>query len=112
MDKLKQLPQVTDHVLDGLRADDALRQKILLSAAESGRSRTSRLRTVIALCTLSAALVLLCIFAVRIPAGTNTQTAIHVIPAGSNRMVSPVNVQQVINQVSEYDPITETDGPN
>ena len=60
--RLCRLPEISDHVLSGLKADEALKHKILLSVASDCKKRKTSLRTVIALCCLSAVLVLLCVF--------------------------------------------------
>ena len=109
MDRLKQLPEVTDHVLSGLKADDALKQRILLSAAEGQHNRTYSFRTVVALCSISVLLILLCIFVTRIPVNNVSTSEIQVIPAGGRRIVSPVNLQQVIDQVSGTGQETQTE---
>ena len=110
MDQLEKLPEITDYVLSGLKADDALKHRILLSAADSSRSSPYRFRTVIALCSLSLLLILLCVFINQMPLNGKPESDIQVIPAGSHRIVSPVNMQQVIDLVSENESetITET----
>ena len=103
MNRLEQLPEVTNHVLSGLKADDSLKHRILLSAAESSRVNPFRFRTVIALCSLSVLLILLCVFVARAPVNYGSTADIQVIPAGSRRIVSPVNMQQMIDQASGID---------
>ena len=101
MVQLEKLPEVTNHVLAGLQADESLKHRIFLSASETKRSTSPfGFRTVIALCSLSVLLVLLCLLVTRMPVKYDSTTDIHVIPAGGHRMVSPVNMQQVIDQVS------------
>ena len=63
MNRLERLPEITDHILSGLVANDQLKHRILLSSATQNSGKKVSLRTVIALCSLSAVLILLCIFA-------------------------------------------------
>ena len=101
MVQLEKLPEVTNHVLAGLQADESLKHRIFLSASETKRSTSPfGFRTVIALCSLSVLLVLLCLLVTRMPVIYDSNTDIYVIPAVSHSMVSPVNMQQVIDQVS------------
>jgi hypothetical protein len=101
MDHLNKLPEITDHVLAGLKADESLKHRIFLSAAATPKERTFRTGTVVALCSLSVLLILLCFFAARFPSGQAKPVDIQVIPAGSNRIVSPVDLQQVIDRASD-----------
>ena len=101
MNQLERLPEATDHVLAGLKADDDLKYRILNSAAMTTRTSPIRARTVLALCSLSLLLILVSVFITRIPAGGSSASDIHVIPAGSHRIISPVNMQQVIDQAAE-----------
>ena len=107
MDRLEKLPEVTEHVLDGLRADESLKHRILLSAAGTRNGYSFRFRTVFALCGLSVLVILLCVFAARIPAHHTGPDDVHMIPAGSRRVTSPVNLQMVIDQASSV--IQESD---
>ena len=100
MDKLNRLPEVSEDLLSGLKADDALKQKILLSAANPAPARNPRYRTAIALCCLSFLLILLCVFVSRLPAAGNTSD-LQVISAGSHRESSPVNLDTVLENASE-----------
>ena len=101
MDRLDQLPEITEHVLSGLRADASLKQKILVSAvnapAPSGKYRPG---TFVALCSLSVVLVILCLLIHSLPV-QKTVADLQIIPAGSRKIVSPVNLQNVIDQASE-----------
>ena len=101
MDRLDHMPEITDNVLGGLKADDSLKRKILLSAAESHTGNRVRRGTVFALCGLSLALILLCLFASGLTSPKTDPADPHVIPAGSRRIVSPVNLQNVIDQIKE-----------
>ena len=96
-DRLKHLPEATDHVLAGLRADDALKHRILLSAASQPEKRKISFRTVVALCCLSAVLVLLCVFAL----GSKPAADIQVIPAGSRHASPPVGLEEIVEEASE-----------
>jgi len=103
MDHLDQLPEITDHALSGLSADDSLKQRILLSAVSSAGNKRINVRTALALCCISLFLLLTC-FIIK---GTNQNIAgspqIHNIPAGSHRIVSPVNMQDIIDQATTSD---------
>ena len=99
MDQLERLPEVTEHVLAGLKADDSLKHRILLSASEAPQKTGYRRRTVIALCSLSLVLILLCVFVSNL-AGKQQQD-LQVIPAGRQRNSAPVNLQKVIDEASE-----------
>ena len=104
MERLDQLSEITDHVLSGLQADESLKHRILLSAAGSARKTSQfRMKTIVALCSLSVLVIILCIFVTHIPFENSAPAEIRVIPAGSHRVVSPVNLQQAIDQASELD---------
>jgi hypothetical protein len=96
-DRLRCLPEITDHVLSGLKADESLKHQILLSAASGREKRKTSYRTVIALCCLSAVLVLLCVFAL----GSKPAGDIQVIPAGSRRSSPPVRLEEMIDEAAE-----------
>lgn len=108
MRQLDRLPELTDQVLSGLQADDSLKHRILLAAAGSSKDKADRSRTVLVLCCISAALLLLCIMidsiSVRKP-----DPQLQIIPAGNRRIVSPVNLQNAITQVSEDNPNIKND---
>ena len=112
MDQLNRVPEVTEHVLSGLKADQHLKHRILEAAVSSPRKTAFRPKTVIALCSLSVLLILLCVFVSGLgsksPAGN-----IQVIPAGSHRNSSPVNLQTVIEKASDLiqDQVTEAGNP-
>ena len=66
MNRLQRLPEITDHVLSGLKADDRAKHRILLAASGSQapggmHQKTVRFRTVVTLCSLSVLLVLMCV---------------------------------------------------
>ena len=105
MTKLDQLPEITDHVLSGLRADDSLKYKIYQKAAGGSlneETKPSR-RPLVALCAISA--VMIAVFALVIPLtwqksasfgqSDNTQNydtmEISSIPAGTVLPDSPVS---------------------
>ena len=122
MSKLEQLPQVTDHVLNGLRADDALKARIYQKAVQEEPARSSgftRRGALIALCSLSA--VMIAVFAIlgtiqpsdtkAGPDETNTVLAsveIETVSAGERRSSSPFALQSVIDEtIRQYDDIDE-----
>ena len=112
MDPLNRIPEITDHVLSGLKADQHLKQRILETAASSPRKVSFRPRTIIALCSLSVLLVLLCAFASGL-IGKPSSGNIQVIPAGSRRNSSPVNLQTIIEKASDLiqEQTSETGSP-
>ena len=96
-DRLRHLPEISDHVLSGLKADEALKHKILLSAASDREKRKISFRTVIALCCLSAVLVVLCVFAI----GSKPEGDIQVISAGSRHSSPPIRLEEMIDEAAE-----------
>ena len=99
MDQLNRLPEVSEHVLCGLKADDRLKHQILLKAAESPQKKGYRFRTVIAMCSLSFLLILMCLFVSGI-SGKQQDQDLKVMPAVRQRKTAPVNLQQVIDEAS------------
>ena len=95
--RLRRLPEISDHVLSGLKADEALKHKILLSVASDCKKRKTSLRTVIALCCLSAVLVLLCVFTL----DSKPKEDIQVISAGSRHSSPPVRLEEMIDGATE-----------
>ena len=105
MNRLQRLPEITDHVLSGLKADDRAKHKILLAASDSRapggiRQKTVRFRTVVTLCSLSVLLVLMCVL-ISYQSSSQQPADLQVIPAGSHRNAAPVNLQPVILEASE-----------
>lgn len=105
MNRIDQLPEITEHVLSGLQADDSLKHKIHLKAAGisagTEEKKTSRL-PVAALCAISAALI--AVFVLLFPLSRNGVTGnqptvsggyesigINSIPAGTVLPESPVS---------------------
>ena len=97
MNRLDNLPEITDHVLYGLKADDHLKHRILLSAAAPKSDRKYPFRTVVALCSLSVLLILLCVFALQ----KKTTGDLHVIPAGSRHSTPPVKLETILENANE-----------
>ena len=97
MNRLDRLPEVTDHVLSGLKADDRLKQQILLSAVSRKSGKKYSFRTVVALCSLSVLLILLCVFAIQ----TKTDGDIQVMSAGSRHSSPPVKLENVLEKALE-----------
>ena len=60
MGKFERIPEVTEHVLAGLTADENLKHRIFLAASAPATKKKYPLRTVVALCSLSVILILLC----------------------------------------------------
>ena len=97
MKRLEHLPEITDHILSGLRADDALKHRIFLSAASSPESKKYPRRTIFALCGISALLILLCVFVIR----SETAGDIQVVSAGSRHSTPPVILENVLEEAAE-----------
>jgi len=107
MDQLNRLADISDRLLDGLKADDHLKQKILISAAHNPVKEPFRMKTAVALCSLSLLLIILCVFISRFPSWTASAPEIQNIPAGGKRIVSPLNLKQVIEHAGEILPAEE-----
>ena len=97
MKHLDRLHEITEHVLSGLKADDALKHRIFLSAASSSKEKKYPLRTIFALCGLSALLILLCVFALQ----PKTTGDIQVVSAGSRHSTPPVILENVLEEAAE-----------
>ena len=100
MDRLKQLPEITDHILSGLQADDRLKHSILLAASSAPQKGKTYFRTVVSMCSLCVLLILLCVFATTFTV-KSTNPDLQNIPAGSRKSSSPVNLQTVIEKASD-----------
>ena len=100
MDRMKQLPEITDHILSGLQADDRLKHHILLTASTAHQKDKQHFRTVVSMCSLCVLLILLCLFATTFT-GKSANPDLQNIPAGSRRNSSPVNLQTVIDKASD-----------
>ena len=97
MKRIECLPEITEHIFSGLKADEKLKHRILLSAASGSPSARYPLRTVVFLCSLSILLVLICVFALQ-PKGSGN---IQVIPAGSRYSSPPVHLETVLEKALE-----------
>ena len=114
MEQLNRIPEVTEHVLSGLKADQRLKHQILEAAVSSPGKKSFRPqpKTIIALCSLSVLLILLCVFVSGL--GNHSSSGnIHVIPAGNRRNSSPANLQTVIEKASDLiqDQTKEAENP-
>lgn len=98
MNRLNQLPEISEQILSGLKADNSLKHRILLAASESPKQKI-RFQTVVALCSLSILLILLCVFAGSFSSGS--RDSIQVISAGSHRLSAPVDLQDVVDKASD-----------
>ena len=96
MNRLERLPEITDHVFSGLKADEALKHRIVLSAASSNEKKYS-FRTIAALCSLSVLLILLCVFALQ----TKNDGDLQVVSAGSRHSTPPVILESVLEKAAE-----------
>ena len=115
MSRLDQLPEITDHVLSGLRADDSLKYRIYQKAAEQSgeRARKSSRLPLAALCAISA--VMIALFVILNPMisrnadGSRDVTAgqMHTILAGGELDESPVSEEKE----PEPEPESEEEDP-
>lgn len=99
MARIEQLPEITDHVLSGLRADDSMKHSIYQKAAgmaDTVEKRTSRF-PLIALCAISAVMVAVFVLLGNVkPLSGNSSddqkgVQIQTISAGVTLTESPVN---------------------
>ena len=97
MNRPENLPEISEHVLSGLKADSGLKHRILLSAASAPSARRYSFRTVVVLCSLSVVLILLCVFALQ----TKKAEDLQVIPAGSRHSTPPVRLETVLENADE-----------
>ncbi len=97
MNRIDHLPEISEHVLSGLKASEDLKHRILLSAVSPSSPRKYPLRTVVALCSLSVLLILLCVFALN----SGKPSDLQVIPAGSRHSTPPVSLVNVIEKAAE-----------
>lgn len=104
MSQLEKLSDVSEHVLSGLKADSQLKHRILLSAAKASEKTGIRKGAVIALCSLSLVVILLCAWITSASIIPSQSPELQVIPAGGRRNSSPVSLQQIIEKASEVTP--------
>ena len=97
MGKFERIPEVTEHVLAGLTADENLKHRIFLAASAPATKKKYPLRMVVALCSLSVILILLCVFALT----TQNTGDIQVIAAGRSHSTPPVKLESVLEKAAE-----------
>ena len=93
MIKLENLPEITDRALDGLKADESLRTKILNAAIQDEKRYTHKqIRHLAPVLLSSVAVMILCIFLLngKKPVPSDEQHLIHSFTAG-NSETSPVS---------------------
>lgn len=114
MNKLEQLPEITDSLLSGLRADDVLKHRILQKAVETPSSapRSSSRRPLFALLSLSLTMIALFVALGTLhPVSVDSQVSavsaasqdsfsdqMHTITAGIRRASSPISLGVIINE--------------
>ena len=103
MNKLENLPKITDRALDGLRADDVLKTRILNAALQQDKPSGKQLRFIPVLLS-SVALMILCVFLLNgkkplLP--EEEQHLIHSFSAG-NSVTEPI----AFNEFTAIDPDT------
>ena len=123
MSKLEQLPQITEQLLDGLRADDVLKHRIYQKAAQNDDNRSFRLSrrgAIIALSGLSAVMVAVFVLLGHLPSSGNPEAGhssdssitanavetveIETVTAGEHRTDSPILLQEVIDEtIRQYE---------
>ncbi len=110
MDRLKQLPEISNRLLGGLMADHNLKQKIIRSAVDMPIQKPFRIKTAALLTGISLMLILFCFFIAGFPKWTAAQSPeIHNIPAGSRITVSPLNLNEIIEKVARITTSSEND---
>lgn len=101
MTDIDRIPEITDHVLAGLKADDELKHRIFVCAANrTQNNRAFSFKAAAALVCVSLLLIISCALLTLVPSGKGSGTDLHVIPAGSHKLLSPVDMQQVIDYAS------------
>lgn len=105
MNKLDQLPSMTSQILSGLKADESLKHRILLSAANTETKKTSYKLSFSALVCLCCAVIVFCLVIPQIHSSPNEmkKTEIQVITAGSRRSSSPVHLNNIISEKENTD---------
>ena len=104
MTDIDRIPEITDHVLAGLKADDD--KNITFTLKEDAavtivyNNRAFSFKAAAALVCVSLLLIISCALLTLVPSGKGSGTDLHVIPAGSHKLLSPVDMQQVIDYAS------------
>ena len=101
MIRLNRLSEMTDRALDGLRADEGLKRRILAAAGEQALSQPKPLfqRLVPVLCCVSAAALLL-VFGLTRSAGRTAPASRRVFTVASHTSVSPLSLQGLLSDGS------------
>ena len=97
MIKLENLPEVTNRALDGLKADESLKAKILNVAIQEEKPYTyQKIRHLAPVLLSSVAVMILCIFLLngKKPIPSEEQHLIHSFTAGSSE-TSPVSYAEI-----------------
>jgi pyruvate-formate lyase-activating enzyme len=105
MNKLDQLPSLTSQILSGLKADESLKHRILLSAANTETKKSSYKLSFSALVCLCCAVIVFCLVIPQIQSSPDEmkKTEIQVITAGSRRSSSPVHLNSIISEKESKD---------
>lgn len=110
MSKLEQLPEISESLLSGLRADETLKYRILQNAVETPSpavSHSSR-RPLVALISLSVAMIAVFVMLGTVHPGSLSSVSasqpesfsdqIHTITAGGRRADSPIDLGLIIDE--------------
>ena len=87
MIKLENLPEVTNRALDGLKANESLKSKILKAAVQAEKSNSHiQLRRLVPLLISSVAVMIFCVFLLngKKPIPMEEQHLIHSFTAGNS----------------------------
>ncbi len=99
MIKLENLPEVTNRALDGLKANESLKSKILKAAVQEEKSNSHiQLRRLVPLLISSVAVMIFCVFLLngKKPIPMEEQHLIHSFTAGNSETV-PVSYTDIVS---------------
>lgn len=111
MIKLENLPEVTDRALDGLKANESLKYKILKAAVQEEKPNSHiQLRRLVPILLSSVTVMILCIFLLneKKPTPSEEQHLIHSFTAGNSETV-PVSYTE-FNSLSVKSIVRSSDG--
>ncbi len=107
MNRLNELPDITNHVLSGLKADDRLKTKIRLKAADlslndvsfSGTEKHFRLLPV--LCAIALLMLLSLSLLQKAVPHNGSLPEIQTFAAGEHKSSSPLSIQRILSEADE-----------
>ena len=107
MNRLNELPDITNHVLSGLTADNRLKTKIRLKAADlslndvssSGTEKHFRLLPV--LCAIALLMLLSLSLLQKAVPHNGSLPEIQTFAAGEHKSSSPLSIQRILSEADE-----------